>query len=157
VACLSKLESNNNFHRTMNIDGIGGSRTDALRTLRNYTQKNSSPNKAVINKINLEPLYEAIEKHQMIDAWQGSVLGAFDSPEEHANKKLVAAKQSFTRMMKSPKNDGSTDYQLWAISAALGLKFTRGYSAQATGKEHWQSWGAGAKKRRKNKRAPRSK
>lgn len=104
-----------------------------------------------MKNIDLAPLYEAIEKHHIIDAWRGSVLSAFDSPEEHANKKLVAAKQSFTRMMMSSKNNGSTDYQLWAINTALGLKVTRGYSAQAIGKQHWQSWGTDSNKRRKNK------
>lgn len=60
-----------------------------------------------MKNIDLAPLYEAIEKHHLIDAWRGIVLSAFDSPEEHADKKLVAAKQSFTRMMMSPKNDDS--------------------------------------------------
>ncbi len=104
-----------------------------------------------MNNISLKPLYEAIEKHHMIDAWRGSVMSAYESPEEHADKKLVAAKQSFTRMMLSSKNDGSNDYQLWAINTALGLKVTRGYSAQAIGKQHWQSWGADSNKRKKNK------
>lgn len=110
-----------------------------------------------MKNIDLAPLYEAIEKHHLIDAWRGSVLSAFDSPEEHAEKKLVSAKQSFTRMMLSPKNDGSPDYLSWAINAALGLKVTRGYSAQAIGKQHWQSWGAAdSKKRKKNTTLKRS-
>ncbi|CDT48973.1 hypothetical protein AB4589_25085 [Vibrio sp. 10N.222.49.A3] len=103
-----------------------------------------------MKNINLAPLYEAIEKHHLIDAWRDSVLSAFDSPKEHAEKKLVAAKQSFTRMMLSPKNDGSSNYLSWAINTALGLKVTRGYSVQAIGKQHWQSWGADSKKRKKS-------
>ncbi|MGF1694773.1 hypothetical protein L4C54_03745 [Vibrio lamellibrachiae] len=109
-----------------------------------------------MKNIDLAPLYEAIEKHHLMDVWRGSVLSAFDSPEEHAEKKLGVVKQSFTRMMVSPKSDGSTNFQLWAINTALGLKVTHGYSAQAIGKQHWQPWGVDSKKRKKNTKLKRS-
>ncbi|MEZ9466599.1 hypothetical protein AB4228_07570 [Vibrio breoganii] len=35
TGCLSKLECNSNYHRKIDVDGIGGSRADARRTLRN--------------------------------------------------------------------------------------------------------------------------
>ncbi|MEZ9711071.1 hypothetical protein AB4254_20585 [Vibrio breoganii] len=35
IECLSTHESNNSYHRKMDVDGIGGSRDDARRTLRN--------------------------------------------------------------------------------------------------------------------------
>lgn len=35
IECLSTHESNNSYHRTMDVDGIGGPRDEARRTLRN--------------------------------------------------------------------------------------------------------------------------
>lgn len=93
------------------------------------------------DQIDLEPLRKAIRKHNMMEIWRESTLSKYESPEEHANQKALESKRMFEQIMSSVKNDGTEEYLTWAINTSLNLKLTRGYSAQAIGGKHWQSWG----------------
>lgn len=101
------------------------------------------------DKIDLEPLRQAIRDHNMMAIWRESTISEHESPEEYANKKAFESKRKFERIMSSSKNDGTNQYLIWAINASLNLKLTRGHSAQAIGGKHWQSWGLKTKVRRK--------
>ncbi|MFW1430281.1 hypothetical protein ACEV94_05080 [Vibrio parahaemolyticus] len=100
-------------------------------------------------KIDLDPLRQAIRKHNMMAIWRESTISEYESPEEHAIKKAHESKRKFEQIMSSVKNDGTKEYLAWAINTSLNLKLTRGHSAQATGGKHWQSWGIKANKRNK--------
>jgi len=92
--------------------------------------------------VDLEPLRQAIRQYKMMEVWRD---GLFVRNEEQGRQRAIAkaleAKEMYTNLMCSKKNEGSYDFQLWAIKKTLGLRVRRGYTAQATGGKHWRSWG----------------
>ena len=93
-------------------------------------------------EIDLEPLRVEIRKRKLMKLW-GETLDQKCGVERkiEAQNKALEAKDTYIRIMNSAKNDGSADYQEWAIRKALGLLKQHGYTAQAIGGKHWKGWG----------------
>lgn len=87
-------------------------------------------------------LENAIIEYKMESIWGDS----FEPLTEEQSKAKIAMRmkeaiEAFSKIMCSKKNDGGYEYQDWAVKKILGLRTHRGYTAQATGGKHWQSWG----------------
>lgn len=90
----------------------------------------------------ISPMEEAIRKHQMESIWGDSFMPLTEDQVAHrlAHRHQEAI-DTFSKMMRSNKNDGSYSYLDWAIKKSLGLRTHKGYSAQATGGKNWRAWG----------------
>ena len=69
--------------------------------------------------IDLAPLRRAITRKNLMQVWRND-LHHTDSAHR-AKEKALQARHDYTRMMRSKSNDGSDQYQHWAISKALDL------------------------------------
>jgi hypothetical protein len=80
--------------------------------------------KALVKDLkNIEWLRIAIRENNLMDYWQdGPFVKTPEEGKAHAKEMAIQARDAFIRMMNSPKNDGSLDYQQWAIAKALGLR-----------------------------------
>lgn len=94
------------------------------------------------NPLDLDPLRNAIRHYGMMGIWGDSIqeLSA-DERRARAQARALEARDVYIRLMRSARNDGTDDYQGWAIKKALGLRASKGYTAQATGGKNWQAWG----------------
>jgi hypothetical protein len=93
----------------------------------------SDPKALVKDLKNVEWLRIAIRENKMMELWQdGPFVRTPEEGKAHAKEMAIRARDNFLRMMNSPKNDGSLDYQQWAIAKALSL---RTQLNRATGKD----------------------
>lgn len=66
---------------------------------------------------------ESIKKHDLKARWGDTLFEMTEAEKEkHVEMKYLGAKQEFTKMMNSNKNDDSYEYHQWAIITALKLK-----------------------------------
>jgi hypothetical protein len=90
----------------------------------------------------ITPLENAIVEYKMESTWGDS----FEPLTEEQSKAKISTRRNeaintFSKIMRSKNNDGGFKYQDWAVKKTLGLRTHRGYTAQAIGGKHWQSWG----------------
>lgn len=94
------------------------------------------------DKVDLEPIRNAIRKYKMMEIWGDSL---FEQPDEvrrnKARLRALEAKDTFLRLMTSSSNDGSYGYLEWTIKTSLGLRTSKMHTAQAVGGKHWRAWG----------------
>lgn len=95
-------------------------------------------------EVDLEPLRVAIRKNKLMKQWQPKKSQkSVVEKKEVARKRALEARDGYIRIMTSDKNDGSKDYQLWALRKALGLP--------ADTKARRAGWGIKASTRRTNR------
>lgn len=88
------------------------------------------------------PLENAIREHKLESIWGDSFQPISESESiQRIARRREESIATFTRMMSSKNNDGSCSYLEWAVKKTLGLRTSRGYTAQAIGGKHWRSWG----------------
>ncbi len=94
------------------------------------------------DSLSLKPLQDAIQKYKMMEIW-GDSLYELSTEErcERSQKRALEARYIYIRLMRSVINNGTYEYQEYSIKNALGLRIRSGYTAQAIGGKHWQSWG----------------
>lgn len=95
-----------------------------------------------MDTVDLEPLRQEIRRRKLMEIWRDSLRPMSEAQRtEKARKHALEAKHTYERIMTSVRNDGSAKFRDWAIRKALGLRTTRGYTAQPTGGKHWRAWG----------------
>lgn len=79
---------------------------------------------------------KALEDHDLNSRWSDTLFEMTkQETEKFVEEKLLEAREDFTRMMNSNKNNGSMEYHLWAINTALKLKINKAnYRSKYNGK-----------------------
>jgi replicative DNA helicase len=95
-----------------------------------------------MNEVDLNPLRRSIRAHNMMEIWADSIVNlSVDERRERAKSRALRAKVEYLQIMRSERNDGSQDFQAWAIKKVLGLRTRGGHTAQPTGGRNWRAWG----------------
>ena len=93
---------------------------------RNKTMSSEPPDSDLAD---LEHLRKAIRENHMMESWKDSLFEKTEEEQiQRARKRALEARDTFLRIMNSTKNDGTLEYQQWAIRTALGLP-TRAHRA----------------------------
>lgn len=70
----------------------------------------------------LRRLDRAIRKHNLRASWRDGLFTKTESErDEREEQYYTSARHKFLTAMRSPKNDGSKGYSVWALNMALGL------------------------------------
>ncbi len=95
-----------------------------------------------LKPVDLEPLRWAIRQYKMMEIWGDSITEiSADERRERSRSRALDARDSYVKLMQSPRNNGSAEYQFWAIKKSLGLRTSSRHTAQPTGGKNWKAWG----------------
>lgn len=76
-----------------------------------------------MKEISFEPFNAAIEKYDLKKSWRDGLFTRTEEERQQREKvRYEQAKQAYSSMMRSSKNDGSTHYLNWALGKALNIK-----------------------------------
>lgn len=65
---------------------------------------------------------KTVQFRKLMDSWgDGLFVKTEEDRKERAEKLYAEAKEKFTGMMNSPKNNKSITYETWAVNKALGI------------------------------------
>lgn len=89
--------------------------------------------------VRLKVLHDAAVEFKLLGIWAESLDGTIDT-----NKTKLRMRQAYATYILLMQNhiDYDDDYRRWAIKTALGLRASKRYTAQPTGRKNWQAWGA---------------
>lgn len=88
-------------------------------------------------------VFDASVKHYGLEAiWGSSFFDMSDAARaERVATRRAAAKAHYLQLLRDDPGRGGWDFREWAVKTALGLRASKGYTAQPTGGKNWQSWG----------------
>jgi len=91
-----------------------------------------------MKEINFEPFNAAIEKYNLKISWRDGLFTRTEGERQRRERaKYEQAKQAYSSMIRSSKNDGSTHYLNWALGKALNIKAVKTTFRQAlNGRAH---------------------
>jgi hypothetical protein len=76
-----------------------------------------------MSHIDIKPLLLAIEHYKLMDSWRdGLFTHTKATRNERAQELLTRAQQKYVYMMSSYENDGTEQYEKYAVDRALGLQ-----------------------------------
>ena len=74
------------------------------------------------SNVNLRPLWKEIRQRDLMQFWaDGLFVKSEEEGSERAKRRAAEVETAYVRIMSSQKNDGSFNYQQWALGKALGV------------------------------------